>query len=77
MVVYQGIGIVLVGLAIGTGAALALTKHMRELLYGVTPTDPLTFVVTLSVLLTVALFAIYLPARRAARVDPIETLDAG
>ncbi len=77
MVVLQGVAVVAIGLFIGTGAALALTRHLGQLLYGVSPTDPVTFTATLGVLLAVALAAIYLPARRAANVDPIETLDAG
>jgi putative ABC transport system permease protein len=62
------------GTAIGLGAALALTRLMRSLLFEVTPTDWLTFVIASMVLLTVALLACYIPARRATRVDPLTAL---
>jgi putative ABC transport system permease protein len=64
----------IVGLAIGLVASLALTRLMRSLLFEVTPTDWLTFVITSVVLLTVALLACYIPARRATKVDPLIAL---
>jgi predicted permease len=74
LIIGQGVRLALVGLAIGTAAALALSRLMSSLLYGVTPRDPLTFVGVALVLAAVALLASYLPARRATRVDPIVAL---
>lgn len=62
------------GLALGAAAALALTRLLRGLLYGVSPTDPVTFGAVVAMLGAVALLASYLPARRAGRIDPIEAL---
>jgi putative ABC transport system permease protein len=74
LVVQQGMRLTLIGVAVGLAAALVLTRLMTSLLYNVAPCDPLTFTV-ISVLLTlVALVACYLPARGAARVDPLVAL---
>ena len=74
MVVGEGLLLTLIGVGAGIAAALALTRLLASLLYGVRPRDPLTFV-ALSLLLTaVAVLASYLPARRATKVDPIEAL---
>ncbi len=62
------------GIAIGTGAALALTRFMASLLFGIGPADPATFIAIPMLLLIVALLASYLPARRAMRVDPMVAL---
>lgn len=62
------------GVAAGLVAALALTRVAVTLLYGVSPTDPLTFSAISLVLLAVALLASYLPARRATRLDPCAAL---
>jgi predicted permease len=76
MVVRRGLRLAGLGVAIGLVAALALTRLMQGVLYGVTPTDPLTFVGVAAALLAVAAFASWLPARRATRVDPLVALRA-
>jgi ABC-type antimicrobial peptide transport system permease subunit len=62
------------GVAIGLGAAAVLTRLMKSLLFGVSPLDPLTYVSIPLVLAACAVLASYLPARRAAGVDPVEAL---
>jgi putative ABC transport system permease protein len=74
LVVRRGMVLATVGTVIGLIASLALTRLMRSLLFEVTPTDWLTFVITSVVLLTVALLACYIPARRATKVDPLVAL---
>jgi putative ABC transport system permease protein len=74
MVLRQGTKLALVGVAIGIGAALGLTRLMTNLLFGVTAHDPLTFVAVAGLLILVALFACYIPARRATLIDPIVAL---
>ena len=74
MVVGRGLVLTLAAIAIGLAGAAALTRTLSTLLFGVGPLDPLTFVVAASVLGGVALLASYLPARRAARVDPVVAL---
>jgi putative ABC transport system permease protein len=74
LVVGEGLRLGLAGVAAGVVSALLLTSVMRNLLYGVTASDPLTFVVVSAVLLGITLAACYLPAQRAARVDPIVAL---
>jgi putative ABC transport system permease protein len=64
----------LIGIALGLGAAFALTRLLRSLLYQVSPTDPFVFVAIPLVLLSVAIIATYLPARRAMKVNPITAL---
>ncbi|HEY7386912.1 MAG TPA: hypothetical protein VH640_00245 [Bryobacteraceae bacterium] len=65
-----------IGIALGAVAAAGLTRLMSSLLFGVKPVDVVTFAVAAGVLLAAALAASYLPARRAAAVDPVETLRA-
>jgi predicted permease len=74
LVVGQGLRLVIFGVAIGLAGAFELTRVMSSLLFGVSATDPLTFVVTSIVLSGVALVACFVPARRAARVDPMVSL---
>ncbi len=73
-VVGQGLKITLLGMGLGLVGALALTRVMASLLYDVSPTDPLTFAVVSLILLGVATLASYIPARRAARIDPMVAL---
>ena len=65
-----------VGVLIGLGAAAALMQLMKMMLFGVSPLDPLTFVAVPLILATAAAIASYLPARRAAGVNPVEALRA-
>jgi ABC-type antimicrobial peptide transport system permease subunit len=74
LIVGQGARLALIGVAIGIGGAFALTGLIRTMLFGVSVTDPLTFLAVAMVLTTVALAACYIPARRAIRVDPIVAL---
>ncbi len=74
LVLTRGMGLVLIGVAIGLAVSLALTRFLERLLFGVEPTDPWTFVVVSLVLTAVALLACYVPARRAARLDPLTAL---
>jgi predicted permease len=74
MVVGEGLKMASIGVAIGVAGALGLTRFLASLLYGVTPTDPLTFIVVSLILVAVALLACYIPARRAAKVDPMVAL---
>jgi len=74
LVVGQGFKLVLLGLAIGVAGALALTRLIASLLFGVGTKDPVTFAVVTVLLSLVALLACYIPAHRAARVDPLEAL---
>jgi putative ABC transport system permease protein len=74
LVVRQGMMLVLIGMAIGLAGAVALTRVMSSLLFGVTAKDPLTFVAVAVLLSLVALLACYIPARRATKVDPLTAL---
>src|SRR6202042_1712329 len=74
MVLRQGLGLAMAGAALGLVGSLIVSHLMAGLLYGVMPTDPLTFVGVTLVLTAVALAACYIPARRAMRVDPMIAL---
>jgi len=74
LIVAQGFKLIFLGLAIGLVGAFAVTRVISSLLFGVTTKDPLTFAAVAVLLAFVALLACYIPARRAARVDPMEAL---
>jgi putative ABC transport system permease protein len=74
LVLWQGLRLASLGVASGLAVALALTRLMRGLLFGVSATDPLIFGLATGLLLAVALLACYLPARRATRLDPLAAL---
>jgi ABC-type antimicrobial peptide transport system permease subunit len=77
MVVRQGIAVAVAGVIVGLTIAAVLGRFVGTLLYGVSPGDPLTYVVVPAVLLVLSAAASYIPARRAASVDPLRTLKAG
>jgi putative ABC transport system permease protein len=74
LIVVQGMRLVLAGALVGLAGALALTRLLRSLLFGVSSADPLTFAIIPVLLAAVALLACWLPARRAAKIDPVEAL---
>ena len=74
LVMGQGTRLVLIGTALGLGAALALSRLLKSLLFGVTAHDPATFVSVTALLIAISLIAVLIPARRAAQVDPIVAL---
>jgi putative ABC transport system permease protein len=76
LVLRQGLLLASAGVVIGAGAAFALTRWMESLIYGVSPTDPVTFTSVALLLVGIALLASYVPARRAVRVDPMQSLRA-
>jgi putative ABC transport system permease protein len=74
LIVAQGLKLAITGVGLGLGAALVLTQLMTSLLYGVSATDPVTFIVASVTLIVVAMLASYIPARKATRVDPMIAL---
>jgi putative ABC transport system permease protein len=74
MVVRQGMTLVAIGVVIGIGSAFGLARVMATFLFGVTPRDPMVFVVVPLVLAIFARLGVWLPARRAGRVDPVVAL---
>jgi putative ABC transport system permease protein len=73
-VVRGGLTLSFAGILIGIGVAIALTRYMSSLIYGVSAFDPTTFVIVAVLLLCIAIAACYVPAMRAAKIDPIEAL---
>jgi ABC-type antimicrobial peptide transport system permease subunit len=74
LVLWQGTRLALLGVAIGLGVALTLTRLMTRLLHGISATDPATFAGLAAVLTAVAVAACWIPARKAMRVDPVVAL---
>jgi predicted permease len=74
LVIGEGMKLALIGALLGLGGALALTRLLKTLLFGVSATDPLTFIVIAALLIMVALLACWIPARRATKVDPLIAL---
>src|SRR6185369_14046987 len=74
LVVGQGVRLALVGISIGLASSFALTPLVASQLLGVSATDPLTFIGVSTLLIIVAVTACWLPARKAARIDPMEAL---
>jgi putative ABC transport system permease protein len=74
LVVGQGMRLALIGVTVGLAGAFALTRLLGTLLFEIKPFDPATFLTVVAILGVVALLASWIPARRAARVDPIEAL---
>jgi predicted permease len=74
LVIGEGMKLALIGVSLGLGGALALTRLLKALLFDVSATDPLTFIVIAAVLIIVALVACWIPARRAASMDPLVSL---
>jgi ABC-type antimicrobial peptide transport system permease subunit len=74
MVLGQGARLATIGLVLGLAGAFALTRFLRTALYGVTPSDPVTYIGAAALLGAIAVLATYLPARRAASVNPLVAL---
>ena len=70
----QGLALIVCGAILGIAGAIAVTRSLQSLLYGVTPSDPLTFIAVCALLIAVGIAACYIPARRATRVDPVVAL---
>jgi putative ABC transport system permease protein len=74
MVVGQSVGLVLIGVGIGAVGAMLGTRLLQSLLFDVSPTDPWVFAGTVLIIVAVAVTASLVPARRAARIDPLEAM---
>src|SRR5262249_47701284 len=74
LVLGQGLLLILIGLGLGIAAAVAITRVFRAFLWGISPTDPVTFMIVGLLLAALAFFACYVPARRALKIDPITAL---
>ena len=74
LVIRGGMTLTAIGLGVGLAVGLLLTRLMKDLLYGIRPTDPWSYVVGCTILAVVALLAVLLPARRATKVDPMVAL---
>ncbi len=74
MVLQQGLVLVSIGLVAGLGISIAVTRFMRDLLFQIGAMDPVTFIGVSLILITVAMIACYVPARRATKVDPLIAL---
>jgi putative ABC transport system permease protein len=74
LLLVRGVSLTAVGAALGLGLAVALTRVLRSMLFEITPTDPWTFLSASVALVAAATLASYMPARRAAEVDPLTVL---
>lgn len=74
LVIFQGMLLALIGVAIGIAAAFGLTRFLASFLFGVQTWDPVVFTAVPVLLTAVALLAVWLPARRATRIDPVDAL---
>jgi putative ABC transport system permease protein len=74
LVLRQGLLLTIIGMGIGLAGAIALTRYIEGMLYGVKPLDPLTYVAVVALFAAVTSIASYLPARRATRIDPMTAL---
>ena len=77
LVVWESARLVAAGVLVGLAGAIATTRVMRSLLFDVSPTDPLTLGAVTVLLVAMGLAAAWMPARRAARIDPVEALRTG
>jgi ABC-type antimicrobial peptide transport system permease subunit len=74
LMIRRNLWLVVLGAGLGIGVAAGLSRYLRSMLFGISPLDPSTYILVAVLMCLVAFAACYLPARRAARVDPIETL---
>jgi putative ABC transport system permease protein len=74
MVIVQGMRLAVLGIGVGMACSFGLTRLLNSFLFGVKPWDPLVFTIAPAILGAIALFAVWLPARRATRIDPVTAL---